>query len=96
MIDNRCYRSYCEITVRPIHRSVMDFLRPWFQNQDWSDISRMKDVDNKAEALISQVFFKVNKFLPEKVIKVASVDEPWYTQSLKKLDRKKRREFNKK
>ena len=56
----------------------------------------MEDIDNKAEALISQVFFKVNKFLPEKVIKVASVDEPWYTQSLKKLDRKKRREFNKK
>ena len=95
MIDNRCSRSYREITVRPIHRSGMELLRNWFQNQEWSDILGMETVDDKAEALIAQVLTQVNKYLPEKVIKVASDDEPWYTQSLKKLDRKKRREFNK-
>ena len=32
---------------------------------------------------------------PKKTIRVASDDEPWYNQSLKKLDRKRRREYNK-
>ena len=83
MVDNRCSRTYCEITVRSIHSSGMSLLRKWFASQDWSEILSLKSVDDKAEALMAQVLCQVNKFLPQKVIKVASDDEPWYNQSLK-------------
>ena len=95
MIDNQCSRTYHEITVRPIHSSGLGLLRQWFEAQDWSQITNIKSVHLKAETLISEVLQQLNKYLPEKVIRVASDDEPWFTQALKKLDRKKRREFNK-
>ena len=44
---------------------------------------------------MTQLREAVNRFLPERVIKIANDDEPWFTPGLKKLDRKKRREFNK-
>ena len=37
----------------------------------------------------------VNKYLPEKAIKIACDDEPWFSQPLKVLDRRRRREYNK-
>ena len=37
----------------------------------------------------------VNRIAPEKFRKIASDDKPWFTEPLKNLDRKRRREFNK-
>ena len=73
----------------------MLLLRTWFEAQNWSDILTTKCVNKKAELLLSSVLEALNKCLPEKVIKVASDDEPWYTPALKKLDRKRRREYTK-
>ena len=92
VIDNTCTRTYTEITVRPIHQSGMALLRNWFQNQDWAKTS---SVDMKADLLMSQILGAVDNYLPSKVIKVASDDEPWLTQHLKKLDRRRRRKYNK-
>ena len=50
-------------------------------------------MDKKADMLLQQIRGAVNKYLPEKVRTIASDDEPWYTQPLKKLDRRRRREF---
>ena len=38
---------------------------------------------------------KLDETCPEKVTKVASDDQPWFTDNLKRLDRKKRREYKK-
>ena len=93
-IDNRCSRTFREITVRPITRSGLSKLRHWFEVQDWNENMNETSVDKKAELLLSQVMSAVNTCLPEKVIKVASDDSPWYTHTLKKLDRRRRREYN--
>ena len=37
----------------------------------------------------------VNKIAPERVRKITSDDQPWFTEPLKVLDRKRRREFHK-
>ena len=37
----------------------------------------------------------VDKVVPEKIRNIASDDQPWFTQSLKVLDRKRKREFTK-
>ena len=94
-IDNQCARSFHQIKVRPIHKSGMQLLRNWFESQSWTNNFATESVDEKAELLLSQVLGAVNKYLPEKVIKVASDDQPWFTQPLKKLDRRRRREYNK-
>ena len=92
-IDNRFSRTYREVLVRPISESGINRLREWFENQDWSENLAEADVDKKADMLLQQIRGAVNKYLPEKARKIASDDEPWYTQPLKKLDRRRRREF---
>ena len=93
-IDNRCSRTYREIKVRPITKSGMVRLREWFETQDWSQILSEDSINIKAESLMSMITDALNTFLPEKTIRVASDDEPWYSESLKKLDRRRRREYN--
>ena len=92
-IDNICARSYTKIKVRPIHKSGMQLLRNWFESQVWTSNLGTESIDQKAELLLSQVLEAVNNFLPEKVIKVASDDQPWFTEPLKRLDRRRRREY---
>ena len=94
-IDNRCSRTYIILKVRTVHKSGMKLLRDWFEEQDWHENLKVEPVDAKAELLLSQVNAAVNKYLPEKTIRIASDDEPWFNQALKKLDRKRRREYNK-
>ena len=94
-IVNRCSRTYRKVLIRPVTQSGMSGLREWFENQDWSRNIAEADVDAKADMLLHQIRGAVNKYLPEKVLKIASDDEPWFTQPLKKLDRKRRREFGK-
>ena len=73
----------------------MERLREWFGTQDWSKILAADSINIKAESLMSLITAALSNFLPEKVIKVASDDDPWFSESLKKLDRRRRREYNK-
>ena len=93
-IENRSSRTYREITIRPVPRSGLDQLRSWVEVQDWSEILLEDSVDKKTELLIGQMRNALDQYLPEKVIRIASDDEPWFTDELKKLDRKKRREYS--
>ena len=54
-----------------------------------------ENVDEKAESLHSLVLSKLDKFCPEKIRKIASDDQPFITDQLKRLDRKRRREYRK-
>ena len=93
-INNQCSRVYKQVKIRPVPKSGMQRLRNWFEAQGWSNIISERSIDKKAEMLQSEVLGAINLFLPEKIIKVASDDSPWFTQPLKKLDRKRRREYN--
>ena len=55
----------------------------------------VKTPDEKAEMLHNMVKSKLDETCPEKTTKVASDDQPWYTEQLKRLDRKRRREYKK-
>ena len=92
-IENRSSRTYREVTIRPVPKSGLNQFRQWIEVQDWSENLIEESVDKKAELLISQLTNALNTFLPEKVIRIASDDEPWFTEPLKRLDRRRRREF---
>ena len=93
-IANQCSRSFTKVKVRPIHKSGMQLLRSWFESQLWTLNLATESIDKKAELLLSQVLEAVNSFLPEKVINLASDNQPWFTEPLKKLDRRRRREYH--
>ena len=51
-------------------------------------------VDLKAENLQNMVLEKLDEFCPTKIRRISNDDQPWFTENLRKLHRKKRREYN--
>ena len=49
----------------------------------------------KADISQNLVMEKMDKFLPKKTVKICSEDQPWYSDKLKKLNRKQKREYSK-
>ena len=93
--EKTCSRTFRDITFRPITDSGMYSLEQWFHNQSWEDILNEESVNNKAVNLQDKIMGKVNEYLPLKNRKIANDDQPWYTGELKKLNRKKAREYKK-
>ena len=88
-------KTFREIIVRPMTDSGMSKLENWFKNQNWEQILMVDCVNKKVENLQSMVYSKVEQFLPLKNRKIAVDDQPWYTEELKNLKRKKSREYSK-
>ena len=93
--ENICSRNFRNISVRPITESGMGKLECWFKNQTWADILNTECVNEKAIKLQNTVLQKVGEYLPLKNRKISNDDQPWYTEELKKLKRKKSREYRK-
>ena len=76
-------------------RSGIDQFGDWIKNQTWETVLSAEGAHDKARIFQNLLLEKMNFFLPEKVIKMSSDDKPWYSQKLKQMDRKKKREFRK-
>ena len=94
-LNNRPCRNYQTIKVRPLTKSGLTKFRIWIQEQDWKDVIEEESIDKKAENLHKIVMDKLNEVCPEKDRKISSDDDPWFTDKLKKLQRKKKRIFRK-
>ena len=94
-INNKPARTTREVKVRPLPKSGLVKFEAWIQEQDWRDVIKAESVDEKAEILHNMVLNKLNECCPEKNRKISSDDDPWYTEKLKKLQRKKARLFRK-
>ena len=86
-------RTVRQVTVRPLPQSGLSKVKSWMENQSWSEVLLENNIDNKAEVLHQMIINELDKHCPEKVRKIASDDEPWFTDNLKRLDRKCRRQF---
>ena len=94
-INNKSARTYRVLTVRPILESGMNQLKSWMSHQTWRDILEEESIDKKAILLQEIVLKQVNQFLPEKRRVIASDDDPWVTEDVKKLNRHRQREYRK-
>ena len=94
-LNNKPNRSFRTVTVRPLTKAGLAKFREWIENEDWRAILKEESVDKKAETLQKTVLDKLNEFCPEKVRKISSDDDPWYTEKLKRLQRQKSRLFRK-
>ena len=94
-INNRPNRTIREVKVRPLPASGLGRFGSWIEQEDWTEVLSVQNVDTKAENLHKMVLSKLDEFCPEKLRKIASDDQPWFTEQLKRLDRKRRRQFRK-
>ena len=94
-IENNCSRTFRDVIYRPVTESGMMLLEEWFKSQNWSIILESECVNQKAIDLHKIILEKVDLYLPQKKRKIAIDDQPWYTNELKFIKRKKAREFRK-
>ena len=93
--ENVCARTFRKISYRPITESGMCKLELWFKTQSWLNIFNMECVNQKAVQLQNIILEKVEEYLPLKSRTISNDDQPWYTEELKNLKRKKSREYQK-
>ena len=91
-INNKPARTVREVTVRPLPHSGLKKFREWIQEENWTQVLESEAPDVKAETLNNLVINKLDEFCPQKTRRIASDDRPWYTDQLKRLDRRRRRE----
>ena len=90
-INNKNTRVTKVIKVQPITDSGIRKMKLWLIEEDWKNVTNAETANKKAEIFQESLFLHYNKCFPIKEIKVASDDQPWVTQKLKKLDRRRKR-----
>ena len=94
-IENKNARVVHEVTVRPFTKKGIDLFRNWIQKQSWEEIKKAESVDEKVQVFQSMLMSKCNEFLPTKVRKIYSDDQPFCSEKMKRLKRQKNREYHK-
>ena len=94
-IDNRPARVVKDIVVRPMKQSGIDLFGYWIENESWEGVIKEDDIDKKAENFQNVLLQKLDEFLPSKVRKICSVDQPFCTDEMTRLKRLKCREYQK-
>ena len=97
VIDNKPLRSTRNITVRPLKESGLGLFKLWLEIwvKDWDKNTYDMQTDEKAKYFHETMITKLNEYLPTKTRKISSDDQPWCSEQMKKLKRKKSREFHK-
>ena len=67
----------------------------WLALQDWNELYSVQDPHKKAEVFQRTLMHKFYETFPLKTFKVCSEDRPWFSATLKIMDRKRKREFYK-
>ena len=95
VINNIPLRRKRNITSRPITESGLNLFQLWIQEQTWDENKDTCSVNTKANLLHETLVTQVKLCFPEKTSKHTSDDAPWCNDKVKRLKRKKSREYNK-
>ena len=93
MMDNKPSRQTRQIKVRPLPESLVNLIKATLRCHDWENVYNAKTSNEKAQIFHKEVMEIVNRIAPEKYRNISTDDQPWYTDQLKILDRKRRREY---
>ena len=94
-INNKCARTTRIIRNRPITQSAIQNMLTWLIEEDWNSVYSVESAHDKAEEFQNKLMTSYKKYFPEKVSKFSNDDQPWMTDKLKKVDRHRKRMFNK-
>lgn len=92
-IDQLPARITKTITFRPMPESGIKEMGQWISMQDWVQVTEAETAHEKANILQNLLMEQLDKYLPNKIIKLTSDDQPWFTNELKEVDRKRKREY---
>ena len=95
VLNNKPARIVREILVRPMKQSGIDLFGHWIKSQTWSEVFDVETVDEKAEVFQNMLLEKLEQFLPAKLRRISSDDQPFCTEEMKRLKRLKSREYSK-
>ena len=88
-------RVYRTVQTRPITESGLQLFRGWIEEQRWTDIYSCRDIHEKADRFQKLVMENFYNCFPLKTMRICDEDEPWVTKGIKRLDRLRKREFDK-
>ena len=88
-------RNYRIVNYRPLPESSVKRFGEWIVSVNWDSILRENSTSDLAMEFETLVYQKLDEFCPEKVMKFSSYDKPFITKELKEIDRKKKREYQK-
>ena len=80
---------------RPITDIGLQKMKQWLENESWDEIASINCANQKAEKLQGILMNKYFEYFPEKSRIISSDSQPFYTDKLSRLKRKKSREYNK-
>ena len=89
VINNKPARTERKVEVRPMKESGISMFGAWLKNHNWSEVYEAESVDEKSEIFQNILLQKVEEFLPQKMRKISSDDQPFCTENMKRLKRLK-------
>ena len=79
--------------TQPIPESKLITLGQWITCEEFEDVNKAMNPDDKVKALSKIMNDKINNLCPKKTVKIYKNDQEWMTESVRKLRRKKSREY---
>ena len=95
VLNNKPVREKKKITFRAITELGLQKMRLWLENETWDEETSESCAHKKAELLQNKLIRKYNEFFPEKSRMVSNDSQPFFTNKLMQLKRKKGREYEK-
>ena len=95
VINNKAARVNKIVTYRPITDEGIAKMKTWLSMEKWENVINVNCPNLKAENFQSQMLKKIDEIFPFKQKKVADDDQPFMTEKLKQLKRKKCRVYRK-
>ena len=95
IINNKCARTAKIIKFRPLSKSGMVKMKEWFIDQSWEEVTKAVTAHEKASVFQKMLLDVLDEFFPEKLLKINNDDQPWISNKLKKMDRKRKRLYRK-
>ena len=94
-INNKSARTKKSFTYRPFTEDRLQKMCEWIEKESWGEVAHEQSAHVKMKVLQNILVNKYQECFPEKTRTISSDDQPFYTQKLENLKRRKSREFHK-
>ena len=94
-INNKCVRETRTIKFRPFPESGLKKMTEWLIDEKFEPVFSAISAHDKAEIFQQMLLRKLDECFPLKERKINGDDQPWISSKIKKMDRKRKREYHK-
>ena len=86
-------RNKKTIKTRPIQQSKIEEFGHEITSHAWDEVYVAGDVDEKVNNFHHYIRYLIDKYFPEKTVRISTLDKKWMSPELKLLHRKRQRAF---